>query len=312
MSLISFALSSFLLAAAGLPAIEAELVLTGGKVWTVDAKLPEAHAVAVWRGQIVAVGDDAAVEAFAGPRTRRIELAGRRVLPGFVDSHVHLLAGGLQLARVDLRDAADEAEFGRRLREFDRKLPPGRWLLGDNWDHDRTFGGHLPTAELLDRFVHDRPVFLSRYDGHMALVNTRTLRLAAITAGTLDPPGGEVHRLPGYVIIELQRELLLEFGGYTIHATSQGRWQTREGRLYQEEVVTYEVAVPEAKIPVLRDIVVRLGRQLGQLAIYFDAPPPSVQIIDLSGPRTLAGGTSDEPRKSTRTPRRRKKDRPQS
>jgi len=117
--------------------------------------------------------------------------------------------------------------------------------------------------------------------------------------------------IPAKVIIELQRELLQEFGGFTIHPTSQGRWQTREGRLYQETVVTYEVAVPEGKIPALREIVVRLGRQLGQLAIYFDAPPPSVQIIDLSGPATPAGGISDEPRQSKTTPRRRKKDRPQ-
>jgi predicted amidohydrolase YtcJ len=194
LSLLPLALSSILLAA---PAFEADLVLTGGKIWTVDAKRPEAQAVAVWAGRIVAVGDDADIETVVGPNTRRVELAGRRVLPGFVDSHVHLLAGGLQLARVDLKDAADEAEFGRRLREFDRKLPPGRWLLAGNWDHDRTFGGQLPTAELLDRYVPDRPVFLSRYDGHMALVNTRTLRLAAISADTPDPQGGEVHRLPG-------------------------------------------------------------------------------------------------------------------
>jgi predicted amidohydrolase YtcJ len=184
-------------AAADPPDFHADLVLTGGKVWTVDAERPEAEAVAVWRDRIVAIGANDDVRRLAGPGTRVIDLAGRRVVPGFGDSHVHLLAGGLQLGRVDLTDAADEAEFGRRLRAFDRKLPPGRWMLGGKWDHDRTFEGELPTAELIDRYVPDRPVFMSRYDGHSALVNSRTLALAGITAETTDPPGGEIRRKSG-------------------------------------------------------------------------------------------------------------------
>src|SRR2546425_13241739 len=86
------------------------------------------------------------------------------------------------------------------------------------------------------------------------------------------------------VILDLHRELLAEFQGFTIHPTSQGRWQSRAGRLYQEEVVSYEVAVLQERVSFLREIVCRLGRGLGQLAMYFDAPAPSVEIIDLSGP----------------------------
>jgi hypothetical protein len=126
---------------------------------------------------------------------RVIDLGGRRVLPGFVDSHVHLLGGGLQLARVELKDAADEAEFGRRLKAFDAKLPRDRWMLGGNWDHDRTFAGILPTAATVDRYVPDRPVFLRRYDGHMALANSAALRLAKIDAATKEVAGGVVYRL---------------------------------------------------------------------------------------------------------------------
>src|SRR5206468_207733 len=85
------------------------------------------------------------------------------------------------------------------------------------------------------------------------------------------------------VIVDLHQELLRQFSGFTIHPTSQGRWQRRAGRIYQEEVVVYEVAVPKDKVPLLRDLVCHLGRRLGQLAMYFDAPPPSVEIIDLSG-----------------------------
>lgn len=172
----------------------ADLVLTGARIWTVDDKRPEANAVAIWQERIIAVSSDRQIERLIGPKTRVIALAGKRVLPGLFDCHVHLLAGGLQLRQVDLKDADDEAEFGRRLKEFDRKLPPGRWMLGGNWDHDRTFAGKLPTAAMLDRYLPDRPCFLSRYDGHMAVVNSRTLELAGITRETPDSAGGEIHR----------------------------------------------------------------------------------------------------------------------
>jgi predicted amidohydrolase YtcJ len=175
----------------------ADLILVNGKLWTVDRTRPEAQALAVWRDRILAVGSDADVRALSGPATRVIDLHGRRVLPGFYDSHVHLLGSGMRLAQVALKDAADEAEFGRRLVAFDRKMPRDRWLLGGEWDHDRTFGGQLPTAELIDKYAPDRPVFLRRYDGHMGVANTRALKLAGIRAGTPDPAGGVIYRKPG-------------------------------------------------------------------------------------------------------------------
>jgi predicted amidohydrolase YtcJ len=184
-------------AAADPPPVVADVVLVNGKLWTVSKSRPEAEALAVWHGRILAVGSTASVRPLIGPKTRVIDLQGRRVVPGFYDSHIHLLGSGLRLGEVALKDAKDEAEFGRRLRDFDRKLPRDRWLLGGEWDHDRTFGGTLPTAELLDRYVPDRPVFIRRYDGHMALVNSRVLKLANITAATPDPPGGVIYRKPG-------------------------------------------------------------------------------------------------------------------
>jgi predicted amidohydrolase YtcJ len=179
------------------PRLAADIVLRSGKIATLNGKQPEATALAVWRERSLVVGNDADVQPLVGPATRVIDLQGRRVVPGFHDSHVHLLAGGLMLSQVDLKDAADEAEFGRRLREFDRKLPPGRWMLGGNWDHDRAFAGKLPDAAILDKYVPSRPVFIRRYDGHMALVNTKALELAGVTATTPDPAGGVVYRKTG-------------------------------------------------------------------------------------------------------------------
>jgi predicted amidohydrolase YtcJ len=174
-----------------------DLLVINARIWTVDSARPEAEALAVVRDRIAAFGKSADLRRMVGPKTRVLDAKGRRIVPGFYDSHVHLLGSGLRLAEVALKDAKDEAEFGERLRRFDRKLPRDRWLLGGEWDHDRTFAGQLPTAELIDKYVADRPVFLSRYDGHMAVVNSCVLRLAGITAETPDPPGGVIYRQSG-------------------------------------------------------------------------------------------------------------------
>jgi predicted amidohydrolase YtcJ len=199
----------------------ADLVLVNARVWTVDRGRPEAEALAAWHGRILAVGREAEVRRLIGPATRILDARGRRVVPGFYDSHVHLLGSGLRLSEVALKDAADEAEFGRRLRAFDRKLPGGRWLLGGEWDHDRTFAGQLPTAALLDRYVPARPAFLRRYDGHMAVVNSRALQLAGITADTPNPPGGVIYRKPdGREPTGLLRDNALDLVGRLVPATT--------------------------------------------------------------------------------------------
>ncbi len=175
----------------------ADLILTNARLWTGQRSQPQAEALAIRGERIVALGRAAEVAQLAGPKTRRLDLAGKRVVPGFIDSHTHMLGGGMRLSQVALKDAKDEAEFGKRLREFDAKLPRDRWMLGGEWDHDRTFGGMLPTASILDKYVPHRPVFLRRYDGHMALANTAALKLAGITAKTEDPPGGVIYRKEG-------------------------------------------------------------------------------------------------------------------
>ena len=179
------------------PSVKAEAILINGKIWTVQKTQPEVRALAVWQGRILAAGNTDDIKKLSGPQTLVIDLQGRRVVPGFYDSHVHLLGSGQRLSEVALKDAKDEAEFGRRLREFDQKLPRDRWLLGGEWDHDRTFKGQLPTAELIDRYVSNRPVFLRRYDGHMGVVNSLVLKQANIREETPDPSGGVIYRLAG-------------------------------------------------------------------------------------------------------------------
>lgn len=177
--------------------IEADLVLTNGKIWTVDKENPTAEAVAVWRDRILAVGSSKDIDSFIGDNTKVIDLKGKLVLPGFNDNHTHFVEGGFWMTGVKLKDAKDEEEFGQRLAEKSIELPEGVWITGGTWDHDNWPGGNLPTAELIDRYVTDRPVFVSRYDGHMSVANSTALKLARVTAATMDPPGGIIVRKPG-------------------------------------------------------------------------------------------------------------------
>ena len=172
----------------------ADLIITNTKVWTVDASQPLAQAVAVLGDRIVAVGSDSAVDIWRGPDTKVIEAAGRLLLPGFNDAHVHFVSGGQQLDNVQLKDVTNPQEFARRIGERARITPKGEWVLGGNWDETKWNPPHMPTKELIDPLTPDTPVFVSRYDGHMGLANSVALRLAGITAKTPDPPGGTVVR----------------------------------------------------------------------------------------------------------------------
>src|SRR5437764_1351699 len=103
-----------LLAPAAEPTVAADLVVHNAKVWTGDPANPEAQAVAVWRDRVVSVGTDEQAKKLVGLNTRVIDAKGRRVVPGFYDSHLHFLSGGRALSSVYLKDAKDEAEFGAR------------------------------------------------------------------------------------------------------------------------------------------------------------------------------------------------------
>jgi hypothetical protein len=172
----------------------ADLVVRNGRVWTVDPARPEAEAVAIRGGRIVAVGSTIEVERLIGPATRVVDAVGRFVMPGFNDAHIHLMTGGAQLESVDLKDAATPEEFGRRIGERAKALPAGEWVLGGNWDEQQWPGAPLPTRQMIDAVTGDVPVFVNRYDEHMSLANSAALRLAGVTAATPDPPGGLVVR----------------------------------------------------------------------------------------------------------------------
>ena len=194
LALISVLACIFLLIAAAQSRPAADLIITNAKVWTVDKSNPAAQAVAVLGDRIVSVGSNSDVNNWRGPNTRVIDAEGKLLLPGFNDSHVHFVNGGLALDAVQLNDATSPEEFARRIGERAKQTPKGEWIMGGDWDETKWTPAKLPTKELIDPVTPETPIFVSRYDGHMSLANSVALRLAGVTAKTPDPPGGVIVR----------------------------------------------------------------------------------------------------------------------
>ncbi len=171
----------------------ADLALHSGTVYTVDAARRWVEAVAVSDGRVVAVGSDRDIRSRVGPRTEVIDLAGRLVLPGFQDAHVHAVKGGLNQLQCDLAGPVSASWYVDRVGAYARSRPEVPWILGGGW-RMAAFPGGTPTARLLDEAVPDRPVFLRNADGHGAWVNRVALELAGVDRHTPDPPDGRIER----------------------------------------------------------------------------------------------------------------------
>jgi len=171
----------------------ADLVLTGGAVYTVDAARTWAQAVAIRGGRIAAVGTDAEMRPHVGPRTEVVNLRGRMVLPGFQDAHVHASGGGLERGQCDLTGEHTREGYLAAIRGYADRNPGAAWIVGGGWGMD-VFPGGVPGKDDLDAVVPDRPVFLSNRDHHGVWVNSRALELAGVDAATPDPPDGRIER----------------------------------------------------------------------------------------------------------------------
>jgi len=174
----------------------ADLIVTHARIWTGVPGALDVPAMAVRDGRIIAIGSYQEVLPHAGPDTLRIDALGRRIIPGITDAHVHTIGGGLQLARLNLRDVPDRAAFVAAVAAAAEQARPGEWVLGGRWSVD-SWSDASVTRQWIDDATGDVPVFLNRMDGHQALVNTAALKLAGIdAAGPPDPVGGEIERDP--------------------------------------------------------------------------------------------------------------------
>ncbi|MDT3395753.1 amidohydrolase [Streptomyces sp. B1866] len=177
---------------ASVPIQPADLLFTGGPILTMDPARARATCLAVREGRIAAVGHDE-VRELAGPRTEVVDLRGRLLLPGFQDSHIHAVQGGVELGECDLTGTTDPREYARRVRAYADAHPGKEWITGSGWSME-SFDGGVPRRDLLDAVLPDRPVFLTNRDHHGAWVNSRALEVAGISADTPDPADGRIER----------------------------------------------------------------------------------------------------------------------
>ncbi len=175
----------------------ADLVLLNGTVWTGESGAPRAEAVAVRAGKIAAVGSNREIRRLAGGAARVLDLGGRLVLPGLIDSHTHFLDGGFALLSLRLRDASSREDFVARIARRAGELGKGGWVLNGDWDHQQFSPPELPRRDWIDAVTSENPVCVNRHDGHMVLVNSLALKIAGVTADTPSPAGGEIVKDPG-------------------------------------------------------------------------------------------------------------------
>ena len=162
--------------------LKADLVLRNARIWTGEASMPWAQAVAIRGNRIVAVGENSRMSALVGERTEIIEASGKLALPGFNDAHTHFLSGSLGLFEVDLTGAKNLGEIRQRVHDYAREHPRQTWITGAGWEYSVFPDKRLPTRADLDAAVADRPVYLRAYDGHTGWANSKALEMAGITA----------------------------------------------------------------------------------------------------------------------------------
>lgn len=171
-----------------------ELILFNGKITIQDASMPNASAIAVRDGKVLAVGEDLEILALAGAHTRQIDLQGKRVLPGLTDSHFHLYEWALLQRGLDLDQTASLEDVLLMVQASVAEKPAGEWVIGQGWNQDKWKLGRLPTRQDLDAVAPNHPVILWRTDMHMAWANSAALEAASIKAQTANPPMGLIDR----------------------------------------------------------------------------------------------------------------------
>ena len=172
-----------------------DVLFSGGAVFTGSGQPLTGVAVAVSGGRISAIVPEADAEALAGPGTRRIDLNGALLAPGFQDAHIHAVGGGVELLQCNLTHAESAEQALAAIAAYAEANPDEPWILGAGWSMDH-FPGGTPTRRMIDEIVPDRPVFLMNRDHHGAWVNTAAIRLAGIDATTPDPEDGRIEREP--------------------------------------------------------------------------------------------------------------------
>ncbi len=171
-----------------------DIILFNAVIATQNPRQPLAQAAAIGRSRVLAVGANDDILHLAGTGTETIDLDGRLVLPGFIDTHIHFYEWALNRQGVRLDDLTCLEDLLERVRQAAVDRPPGQWIMGQGWNETDWREPRMPTREALDRSAPSHPVLLWRCDLHLAAANSAALKLAGIDAGTPDPPEGRIER----------------------------------------------------------------------------------------------------------------------
>jgi len=174
----------------------ADLVLLNGNIITLNPKQPHAQAIAIKHDKILEVSTNKEIKPWTNKNTKIIDLKGKTVTPGFIDTHAHMTEFGRALTTINLRGVNSIKEIQEKLKEQAQKTPKGRWIFGHGWDQERFQEKRYPTKQDLDRVSPDNPVTLKRVCGHVCVANTKALEIAGVTKETKSPPGGEIDKNP--------------------------------------------------------------------------------------------------------------------
>ncbi len=172
-------------------------IFMNGNIYSVNEKQPHADAIAVQRDRIIFVGANADAEKFRGDKTRIVDLAGKTVTPGFTDSHCHIFGIGEREMTLNLEETNTREDFLAKVKERVVQTERNKWITGRGWIETFWKPPQFPTRADLDKIAPDNPVFLTRADGHAAVVNSAALKLANIDDHTPDPFGGQILKTNG-------------------------------------------------------------------------------------------------------------------
>lgn len=169
---------------------KADMIITNGKVVTVDQDFSIQEAVAVKGDKIVFAGTMKEVKKYTGKNTQIIDATGLLVLPGLIDAHAHLFSLGSQLVNLDINECISYQEIIDKVEERVQDAEPGEWIIGGRWDQTEWETGEFPFHDKLSEVSPENPVYLTRVDGNSAFVNLKAMQIAGITGSTPDPEGG--------------------------------------------------------------------------------------------------------------------------
>ena len=204
-----------------------QTILVNGNIITMDERRPRVNALAISYGRVVALGDAAEMRRLAGAGTAVVNLAGKTVLPGLTDAHLHWEDQARALRSVNVFELPSKAQALERVRERVARTAEGEWITGQGWAQDLWRDRAFPSKADLDAVAPHNPVYLSAKSGHAGWVNSAALAAAGITDSTPDPEGGQIARDASGAATGILLETAMESRWRTArHARPANSWPT--------------------------------------------------------------------------------------